>query len=168
MNDAASNSREQRLQEVLHVYLQAFDAGHAPDRAALLRQHPDLAADLADFLSDERKMDGLARSLRPEVQATIDFAGGPAAPSPLTVRYFGDYELLEEIARGGMGVVYKARQISLNRTVALKMILRRRAGVSRRTCSASTPRPRRRPTSIIRNIVPIYEVGEHDGQHISA
>jgi tRNA A-37 threonylcarbamoyl transferase component Bud32/Tol biopolymer transport system component len=158
MSTPSDPAREQRLQDVLLVYLQEIDAGRTPDRQELLRRHADLATELAAFFADQDRLEQVAQRLRSERAAL------PAGPSLGNVPYFGDYQLLEVIAQGGMGVIYKARQVSLDRIVALKMI---------RRGDLATPLELRRFHTEAKaaanldhpNIVPIYEVGDHQGQH---
>ncbi len=152
------------LDAVIAGYMLAIEAGEVPNRQELIDRHPEHADALRAFFADLDRMDRVASPLRIadglDATGAVEVNGHTALP---TVRYFGDYELQEEIARGGMGIVYKARQVSLNRLVALKMILAGSFASSRdiqrfraeAEAAANLDHP---------HIVPIYEVGEHDGQ----
>ena len=164
--------REARLGDILAAWLEAVEAGPDAGRApfgwhAIQSSLPSLA----EFFASHKKLQSVAVPLRAVAKAATpsayptngsgtDGRRPPLGPENST---FGDYELLDVLGQGGMGIVYKARQKSLNRLVALKMIRADRL--------ASTEQVRR-----IRNeaeavaaldhpgVVPIYEVGECAGQ----
>jgi serine/threonine-protein kinase len=167
---STSDERDERFQEVVASYLEAVEAGRAESPEALLQRHPDLAEQITAFLGHQAQMARLAAPLR-ALQPGRATPGPGQRPTPGGTEFapllrpgpFGEYELLEEIGRGGMGVVWKARQRRPDRLVALKMV--RAADLP----SAADVQRFRNEAEIIAaldhpNIVPIYEVGEHDGQ----
>ncbi len=156
-----SADAEQRLADLLADMTDAICRDQPIDFDRVCRENPDLADEL--------------RQLWAAVLVT-DTAGNasdqrPAAPSgddgrwrrlklPTTI---GDYELIEEVGRGGMGVVFRGRQISLDREVAVKMILRGRLAsdtdLQRFLAEAAATARLVHP-----GIVPVYEVGDFDGR----
>jgi serine/threonine-protein kinase len=150
----------------LDAYLARLHAGAQPDKAAVLARHPELGSAL-DCLD---ALDGLAPP--PSAAAADGDATRVAGPADLAAHAapppeFGKFELLAELGRGGMGVVYKAHQRDLDRTVALKMILashlaseevvRRFLHEARAAAAVQHP-----------HVTAIYEAGQIHGQHYIA
>ncbi len=151
-----SSFDDEQLLEALDRYVDSVHSGHSRLEGDLVEKHPELSG----LIGCVDELDRLAP------QATRN-----AAPTPDVSRAepvnFGKYELISELGRGGMGVVYQARQIDLDRVVALKMIL---------SSEFASPEEIRRFYSEAQaagslqhsHIVGIHEVGEFNGQHYYA
>ena len=116
-----ASDRDLRLAELLDELASSTQSNEQADLDLACREHPDLADELRELWAAFLLADAMAGS----GSAAGSWPGPlPAEPTFVLPRQFGDYELLEEIGRGGMGVVFMARQLSLDRIVAVKMILR--------------------------------------------
>ncbi len=180
------------VDEILAEYLDALDRGHAPTRQDLLARYPQQAEELSRFLDDlsylsptpcrAEPADGtLAIPSDPEavanlratsaLEATVanaltdaDVASASLVETMPLGGVFGEYDLLDLVARGGMGVVFRARHRKLDRIVALKMIL---AGQLASPSDIERFRAEAQAAACLDHpgIVPVYEVGEHNGLH---
>ncbi len=108
-----------RLTDVLDDYLSALEQDLPPDRDPLLREHPDLAEALQIYLGQLDDLHGVAAGFG---NAVPQPASRPADDGEADDRRLGDFIIGREVGRGGMGVVYEARQLSLGRRVALKVL----------------------------------------------
>jgi len=147
---------------LLDAYLAKLQAGEKPDRQALLREHPGLASAL-DCLE---ALEMLAPPAGECPAMDHDTADAAAAAVELP-RDFGPYELIREVGRGGMGVVYEAKQKGLDRSVAVKMILAGHLAspeIVRRFQAEAKAAARLRHS----NIVHIHDVGRLHGQDFFA
>lgn len=170
MSDTISDDRDERLAIVFDQLMQDSQGGSAQKRLNdAIRQHPDLATDLRELFATAQIADDIALLQSSDLNhltgggsKMLRTSGTLAAGSAIGTT-IGEYELQAELGRGGMGVVYQAYQASLQRTVALKMIpnaaFAAAQDLARLRAEAMAAARLSHP-----NIVPVYEVGEHNGQ----
>jgi len=154
-----SSEREERLAAVLDSLAARQHAGHEIDWTALRSAHPDLVDEIRQLLAVGQIVEGLARSNTPTIPTRVPHT---VINDPLP-RAFDRFQLVEELGRGGMGIVYKAWDPELQRHVALKMILRGQLAspedLARFRQEAKASAGLTHP-----NIIPVYQVGDSGGQ----
>jgi serine/threonine protein kinase len=161
---------EERRNAILLSYLEAVEAGEAPDRNQLLAEHPSLYGELEAFFASH---DQLARLAAPLREANREVAISSTQPEagrsevPAEIGQLGDFRLLREVGRGGMGVVYEAEQSSLRRRVALK-VLPFAAAIDSRQLQRFKNEALAAAHLRHENIVPVHAVGCERGVHYYA
>lgn len=155
-------SRDELLVSLLERVLESSRDGGVDALESIIREHPDLAIELRELWTTMQIAEDFASVSELFQDEALTKAADPA-PATSVLLDCGDYELLDELGRGGMGVVYRARQRSLDRIVALKMILHgdnaSSADIARFRAEAESAAQLNHP-----NIVNVYEVGDFDGR----
>jgi serine/threonine protein kinase/tetratricopeptide (TPR) repeat protein len=151
-----------RLAGVLEGYLAELENGSAPDCESLLSEHPDLAEELRPYLDSLRMLHNAAREMKSTSNGLLSGAKGGGKP-----RQIGDYRIIREIGRGGMGIVYEAHQESLNRQVALK-ILPFAAVLDQRQIARFRTEAQAAAQLHHAHIVPVFAVGQEQGVYYYA
>jgi serine/threonine protein kinase len=147
-----------RVAAAMQEYLDALDAGRTPPREAFLAQHAEIAAELAGCLEGLDLVHEAALVIRHSEDP-------PAALSPEELNQpLGDFRIIREIGRGGMGVVYEAVQLSLGRRVALK-VLPLAAALDPKHLQRFKNEAQAAAQLHHTNIVPVYAVGSERGVH---
>ena len=151
-----------RVVAALEQYLSAIEAGERPNRQAFLARHADVAEALAECLDG---MEALQVAAPPHPANDPGPADGAAEWPPGTP--LGDFRILREIGRGGMGIVYEAVQLSLDRRVALK-VLPFAAALDGKQLQRFKNEAQAAAHLHHTNIVPVYAVGSERGVHFYA
>jgi hypothetical protein len=162
---------EERLQLLLDRWLAEADAGRLLDGAELCRDCPDLRAEAERHLAVLRQFHILARpsgstaveaGADPETLSDERARAVPAGPLPVPGTPFGRYRILAELGQGGMGIVYRAHDMQLDREVALK-VLRPEVAANPQTAARFLREARALAAVRHDHVVEVYDYGERDG-----
>ena len=147
-NQTQAFHQDPMLAKVLDQYLDDLQNGRACSRASLIAEYPHFESELNECLEG------------------IEMVAGLGVGADLAPKRMGDFEIVKPIGRGAMGVVYEAKQLSLKRTVALKMLRYSSAGLQ---ASRRFEREAELVATLMHeNIVPVYSYGEHENLHYFA
>src|SRR5205085_2432950 len=152
-----SEARSELVLELAEEFLERYRKGERPPLRDYIDRHPELAAEIKDVFPAMAMMENIAVA-----DESLEDPAKVFQSSQVALKQLGDYRIIREIGRGGMGVVYEAEQVSLGRHVALKLLpnqalqdVKQKRRFEREARAAAKLHHT--------NIVPVFGVGDHDG-----